>query len=179
MQQDKTFNALAEQTRSFFEPMRKLNGLMLDNMEKMTQFQLDSMKRYSQLGTERMRAASEIRDAEDMRDFTTRQTELMSELSRQMMDDARTMTELSMEFRGELEKAFSDVSQKAFAKAGNATQQASEAGKSAAESAKDSDSGKSTAESAKASSSSSSSSRGSHSHNSSNTNSSNNKSSNS
>lgn len=166
MQQDKTFNALAEQTRSFFEPMRKLNGLMLDNMEKMTQFQLDSMKRYSQLGTERMRAASEIRDAEDMRDFTTRQTELMSELSRQMMDDARTMTELSMEFRGELEKAFSDVSQKAFAKAGNATQQASEAGKS-------------TAESAKASSSSSSSSRGSHSHNSSNTNSSNNKSSNS
>lgn len=136
MQQDKTFNAFAEQTRSFFEPMRKLNGLMLDNMEKMTQFQLDSMKRYSQLGTERMRAASEIKDAEGMRDFTARQTEIMSELSQQMMDDARAMTELSMEFRSELEKTFSNVGQQAFNQAGYATRQAHEAGKDNTESAK-------------------------------------------
>lgn len=137
MQQDKMFTTFAEQTRSFFEPMRKLNGLMLDNMEKMTQFQLESMKRYSQMGTERLRAASEIRDAEDMRDFTTRQTELMNELSRQMLDDARAMTELSLEFRDELEKAFSEAGQQAFDQVDEATRQAGEAGKSAAESAKE------------------------------------------
>ena len=132
MQQDQFFNAFTEQTRNFFEPMRKLNGLMLDNMEKMTQFQLESMKRYSQMGTERLRSASDIKSADDMRDFATRQSELMSELSQQMMDDARAMTELSLAFREELEKAFSDVGRQAMEQVNAATEQAGDTARSAA-----------------------------------------------
>ncbi|EPC00946.1 hypothetical protein L861_15420 [Litchfieldella anticariensis FP35 = DSM 16096] len=109
--QDKMFDAFTEQTRNFFEPMRKLNGLMLDNMEKMTQYQLESMKRYSQLGTERVRDASEIKDAEDLRDFGTRQAAIMNELSKQMLEDARAMTELSMQFKSEMDKLFVETGQ--------------------------------------------------------------------
>lgn len=59
---DKMTEQFNEQTRQFFEPMRKLNSLMLGNMEKMTEYQLEAMKRYSQMGTERMRSATEVSD---------------------------------------------------------------------------------------------------------------------
>ena len=57
--QDKMMDAFNAQTRQMFEPMRKMNSLMLNNMEKMTQYQLEAMKRYSQMGTERIRSATE------------------------------------------------------------------------------------------------------------------------
>ncbi|HAV44314.1 MAG TPA: phasin family protein, partial [Halomonas sp.] len=44
--QDKMMDAFNAQTRQMFEPMRKMNSLMLNNMEKMTQYQLEAMKRY-------------------------------------------------------------------------------------------------------------------------------------
>lgn len=133
--QDKFFTAFNEQTRTLFEPARKLNGLLLDNLEKVTQYQLESLKRYSQLGTERLRDASEIKDAEDLRDFGTRQAEVLNELSRQMLEDARAVAELSVQFKGELDVLFTDTAQQAAAQAEeavkSATAQAEEAVKSA------------------------------------------------
>ncbi|ABE59811.1 MULTISPECIES: phasin family protein [Chromohalobacter] len=127
--QDKMFSAFSEQTRGFFEPMRKFNGLMLDNMERMTEYQLDAMKRYSQLGVERMRAASEVKDAEGMRDFTTQQADMLNALSKQMLEDARAMADISLKFKSELEDMMAEAGQ-------NAADQASENMKSASESAK-------------------------------------------
>ncbi|MFW6346571.1 MAG: phasin family protein [Halomonas sp.] len=106
--QDKMIESFNEQTRQFFEPMRKLNSLMLDNMEKMTQYQMESMKRYSQLGTERLRDASEVSDAEGLKDFSSRQAEMMSELSQQMLADAKALSEMSLAFKAELEKLFAE-----------------------------------------------------------------------
>lgn len=109
--QDKMMDAFNTQTRQMFEPMRKVNSLMLNNMEKMTQYQLEAMKRYSQMGTDRMRSASEIDDADDLRDFAAKQAEMLNELSQQMQEDARTMGEMSMEFKTEMEKLFSEATQ--------------------------------------------------------------------
>ncbi len=126
--QDKMMENFNEQTRQFFEPMRKLNSMMLDNMEKMTQQQLEAMKRYSQMGTdERMRSASEMTDPEDLRDFGARQAEVMNELSQQMLKDARAMSEMSMEFKSQLEALFAEAGQQM-------TDQAQKAGGSAAKS---------------------------------------------
>ena len=93
--QDNMMDAFNAQTKQMFEPMRKINSLMLNNMEKMTQYQLEAMKRYSQMGTERIRSATEIQDAESLRDFGTKQAEMMNELSQQMQEDARVMSEMS------------------------------------------------------------------------------------
>ncbi|MGQ4879511.1 phasin family protein [Billgrantia sp. LNSP4103-1] len=109
--QDKMLDEFNQQTRRFFEPMRKLNSLMLGNMEKMTEYQLEALKRYSQMGTERMRSASELRDAQDIQNFGAQQVEMMSELSRQMMEDAQALGEMSQQFRSELERLFGEVSQ--------------------------------------------------------------------
>ncbi|TDB02338.1 phasin family protein [Halomonas marinisediminis] len=121
--QDKMIENFNEQTRQLFEPMRKLNSLMLNNMEKLSQYQMESLKRYSQMGTERMRDASEVQDADSLRDFGTRQAEMMNELSQQMMADAKALSEMSLEFKAEMEKLFTEQ-----AKAmGEATKQASAA----------------------------------------------------
>ena len=105
--QDKMMDAFNTQTRQMFEPMRKVNSLMLNNMEKMTQYQLEAMKRYSQMGTDRMRSASEIDDADDLREFAAKQAEMLNELSQQMQEDAKTIGEMSIEFKTEMEKLFS------------------------------------------------------------------------
>ncbi|CAN0595394.1 unnamed protein product, partial [Ectocarpus sp. 12 AP-2014] len=102
--QDNMMDNFNAQTRQMFEPMRKINSLMLNNMEKMTQYQLEAMKRYSQMGTERIRSATEIQDAESLRDFGTKQAEMMNELSQQMQEDARVMSEMSLQFKSEMEK---------------------------------------------------------------------------
>ncbi|MBZ9537560.1 phasin family protein [Modicisalibacter tunisiensis] len=127
MPQDPMFDAFTDQTQRLFEPMRKLNGLMLNNLERLTQQQLESMKRYTQMGTERMRAAADVQNADDMRDFAARQAELMNELSRQMIEDARAMTELSLAFRSQLESAFGELSAAATEAADQATQTAEKA----------------------------------------------------
>ncbi|WP_069385084.1 phasin family protein [Halomonas caseinilytica] len=109
--QDKMIDAFNEQAREFFTPMRKLNALMLDNMERVTQYQLEAMKRYSQMGTSRLRDASDVSDAESMRDFGTRQVEMMTELSNLMLEDARAMSELSLRFKSELERLYGESGQ--------------------------------------------------------------------
>ncbi|MDT0501849.1 MULTISPECIES: phasin family protein [unclassified Halomonas] len=106
--QDKMIENFNEQTRQLFEPMRKLNSLMLNNMEKLSQYQMESLKRYSQMGTERMRDASEVQDADSLRDFGTRQAEMMNELSQQMMADAKALSEMSLEFKAEMETLFTE-----------------------------------------------------------------------
>ncbi|GAB3348926.1 MULTISPECIES: phasin family protein [Chromohalobacter] len=129
--QDKMFSAFSEQTRGFFEPMRKFNGLMLDNMERMTEYQLDAMKRYSQLGVERMRAASEVKDAEDARDFTTQQADMLNSLSKQMLEDARAMADISLKFKADLEEMMSETGQQAADQASENMKAASEPAKAA------------------------------------------------
>ncbi|RAH37982.1 phasin family protein [Halomonas sp. SL1] len=111
--QDKTFDAFNEQTRQFFEPMRKLNSLMLQNMERVSEYQMESLKRYSQMGTERLRDATEVTDAESLRDFGTRQAEMMNALSQQMLEDARTLGEMSLQFKAELEQLYTESGQAA------------------------------------------------------------------
>ncbi|OBX34049.1 phasin protein [Halomonas elongata] len=109
--QDKMIDAFNEQAREFFTPMRKFNALMLDNMERVTQYQLEAMKRYSQMGTSRLRDATDISDAEGVRDFGTRQVEMMTELSNQMLEDARAMSEMSLRFKSELESLYGESGQ--------------------------------------------------------------------
>ncbi|MCW4149371.1 phasin family protein [Halomonas sp. 18H] len=109
--QDKMMDSFNQQAREFFTPMRKLNSLMLDNMERVTQYQLEAMKRYSQMGTSTLRDATDISDAEQARDFGTRQVEMMTELSNQMLADVRAMSEMSQRMKSEMEALFGESGQ--------------------------------------------------------------------
>ncbi|WP_028304090.1 phasin family protein [Oceanospirillum maris] len=102
--QDKIMNAFAEQTKNMYAPMRKMNSLMVENMEKMTEFQIEALKSYSKMGVNQLKNATEVKDAESVRDFTASQAELMSTLSKKVLEDAKSMADMTMEFKQEVEK---------------------------------------------------------------------------
>ena len=102
--QEKIMNAFADQTKNMYAPMRKLNALMVENMEKMTDFQIEAMKSYSKMGVNQLKNAAEVKDADSVRDFTASQAELMSTLSKKVLEDAKSMADMSMEFKQEVEK---------------------------------------------------------------------------
>ena len=107
--QEKIMNAFADQTKNMYAPMRKLNALMVENMEKMTDFQIEALKSYSKMGVNQMKNATEVKDAESVRDFSASQAELMSTLSKKVLEDAKSMADMSMEFKQEVEKIVEDA----------------------------------------------------------------------
>lgn len=114
--QDKIMNAFAEQTRNLYAPLRKLNSLLVENMEKMTQFQLETLKTYGQTGFDNMRQANEVKDVETMREFTSAQAELMSSLSKKILEDAKTLADMSMDFKAEVESVLEEARDDAMGK---------------------------------------------------------------
>jgi phasin family protein len=107
--QDKIMNAFADQSKNMYAPMRKLNALMVENMEKMADFQIEALKSYSKLGVNQLKNATEVKDAESVRDFSASQAELMSTLSKKVLEDAKSMADMSMEFKQEVEKIVEDA----------------------------------------------------------------------
>ncbi|MGO2133432.1 MAG: phasin family protein [Halomonas sp.] len=112
--QNKMIDSFNDQTRQLFEPMRKLNSLMLNNMQRMTEYQMETMRRYSQMGTERMRDATtqlsgkQGMDEQGFKELSARQAEMMNELSQQLMDDAKAFSEMNLQFKAELEAMFAE-----------------------------------------------------------------------
>lgn len=120
--QEKMMNAFTEQTKNMYNPMRKINALLVENMEKMTDFQLEALKAYSQMGLTQMKQASDIKDADGVRDYSTSQAELMGALSKKVLEDAKTMADMSMSFKAEVEKIMEESRAQVFNQANNATE---------------------------------------------------------
>jgi len=123
--QEKMMNAFSEQTKNMYNPMRKINSLLVENMEKMTDFQLEALKAYSHMGLSQMKSATEVKDADSVRDYSASQAEMMSTLSKKVLEDAKTMADMSMEFKTEVEKILEESRSQAFNKAAEETKAAS------------------------------------------------------
>lgn len=101
--QDTILNAFSEQAKNLYAPMSKFNSLYVENMEKMTEFQLNSIKSYAELGLDQMKKASEVKDPESMRTYTAAQAETATALNKKIMEDAKTFSDMAMEFKGQVE----------------------------------------------------------------------------
>lgn len=130
--QEKMMNAFSEQTKNMYNPLRKINALLVENMEKMTDFQLEALKSYSHMGLSQMKQATEVKDADSVRDYSTSQAELMSALSKKVLEDAKTMADMSMEFKAEVEKILEESRAQAFNKAADETKAAAKPAAAAA-----------------------------------------------
>jgi len=101
--QENILNAFAEQAKTMYAPMSKFNTLVVDNMEKMTEFQLNAIKSYADLGLDQMKKASDVKDADSMRAFTASQAEVASSLNKKIMDDAKALSDMAMDFKTQVE----------------------------------------------------------------------------
>lgn len=111
--QDNIINAFAEQAKSMYAPLTKLNSLMVDNMEKMTEFQLTTIKSYAELSIDQMKKAVEIKDAESLRSFSSAQAEVASTVNKKIMEDAKTLSDLANDFKGQVESIWKDATTEA------------------------------------------------------------------
>jgi phasin family protein len=101
--QENILNAFAEQTKNLYSPMQKFSALFVGNMEKMTEFQLNAIKSYAEVGIDQMKKAAEIKDADSMRSFSSSQAEATTELNKKIMADAKSLSEMATEFKGQVE----------------------------------------------------------------------------
>lgn len=102
-------NAFSEQAKSVFAPMAKFNGLMVENMEKLTEFQINAVKGYAEMGLAQMKSAAEIKDLESARSFTSAQAETASTLNKKIMEDAKALSDMAMEFKAQVEGIIEEV----------------------------------------------------------------------
>lgn len=101
--QENILNAFAEQAKSMYAPLSKFNSLFVENMEKMTEFQLNAIKTYAEMGMEQMKKAAEVQDADSMRNFTAAQAETASALNKKVMEDAKALSDMALEFKTQVE----------------------------------------------------------------------------
>jgi phasin family protein len=101
--QENILNAFAEQTKNLYSPMQKFSALFVGNMEKMTEFQLNAIKSYADAGIDQMKKAAEIKDADSMRTFSSSQAEATTELNKKIMEDAKSLSEMAVEFKDQVE----------------------------------------------------------------------------
>lgn len=122
--QENILNAFAEQAKTMYSPMSKFNSLFVENMEKMTEFQLSAIKSYADLSLEQMKKASEIKDADTMRTFSASQAEVASSLNKKIMDDAKAMSDMAMDFKSQVETLMEEARTSAAATTTTATKPA-------------------------------------------------------
>lgn len=101
--QENILNAFTEQAKSFYTPLTKMSSLMVEGLEKMTEFQLNSIKSYSEITMTQMKKAVEIKDADSLRNFSTSQAEVAASVNKKIMEDAKALSELANEFKGQVE----------------------------------------------------------------------------
>lgn len=101
--QENILNAFTEQAKSLYAPLTKMSSLMVEGLEKMTEFQLNSIKSYSEITMTQMKKAVEIKDADSLRNFSTSQAEVAASVNKKIMEDAKALSELANDFKGQVE----------------------------------------------------------------------------
>lgn len=107
--QENILNAFAEQAKSLYAPLAKFNTAVVANVEKLTEFQLNAIKSYAEIGLDQLKKATDVKDAETLRTFTAAQAETASALNKKIMDDAKALSDMAMEFKSQVESLIEDA----------------------------------------------------------------------
>ncbi len=83
-----------EQYDQTVEPMRKLNGKLLEHFQKMTEYQLDLARSYTDLTFGQMREMAGINSPEDFQNYVRRSSETARKTGEQVAKDAQTLAEM-------------------------------------------------------------------------------------
>ncbi|MCP5209087.1 MAG: phasin family protein [Hahellaceae bacterium] len=92
------------QAKNFYEPLTKINQLLVANMQKVAEFQMDAMKSYAELTMKQFKELAEVRDLESLKNYGSGQTESASSIGKKIMEDLKTLGEMGSEFKNEVEK---------------------------------------------------------------------------
>jgi phasin family protein len=97
------FSKPFENFQSLPDPMIKANKAYVANVERLVKFQMLTLRYYVDLTMARLKAAVQVNSLEGAQDFLNGQLEVFGTVRRRMMDDAKDLAELNVEFKHEFE----------------------------------------------------------------------------
>ena len=103
-------NQFNENTQKIFAPWSNLNKAIAKNAEQMAEFSLSTLRTYTEMGLDNMRQLAEIDSTEAARNFSSKQPDVLSHLSQQILADAQRLTELGSQMQDEVMQVMSEVS---------------------------------------------------------------------
>ncbi|TKB53684.1 phasin family protein [Ferrimonas aestuarii] len=95
---------LQQQSQAFQAPVTQFNQLMAENYQRVSRLQLDAAQHYGELGIDQVKSASEVTDLPSMMAFTSKQMQLMNEISSRVMQDMQALNEIGQEFKTSVDK---------------------------------------------------------------------------
>ena len=99
MSTQETFKAFTSQLESVTNPFYNFNQLVTKNIETLTKIQLDSLQAYSALGNESLQSLASLKQPQDIPAYGSKQMEVASKISQQLMEDSQKLTQLSQDFK--------------------------------------------------------------------------------
>ena len=110
------------QTEKYLEPIREINALALENAEKLLDIQLKSINDTAHLSVAQLKSATEIKDAEGLKDYISGQTEVARNLGERFVKDTQAALELGASYADKVQQVFTrtvkpETTQKAATKA--------------------------------------------------------------
>ncbi|MCP5419992.1 MAG: phasin family protein [Gammaproteobacteria bacterium] len=82
--------------------------LVLNNVEKLTALQMNALQSYVDLGLGQVRAAAKATDAKGLQDFYKLQADAANSVRQRLMDDAKAMADLGVDFKAGLDALVKD-----------------------------------------------------------------------
>ena len=97
------------QAGKYFEPVREINALALENVEKLLDIQLKSINDTARLGVEQMKSAADIKDAEGLKKYFTDQAEMVKALGERYIKDSQTALELGVSYTDKVQQIVTET----------------------------------------------------------------------
>ncbi len=109
----KLFSTLNEQAGAAINPLQSFNRMMVNSVEELTKLQLDIAKNYSELSIEQLKQASEVNDMQSWVSFNTKQAEVLTNVSKSVVEDGKRLTALGQNMKGQLDEMTAETIKKA------------------------------------------------------------------
>ncbi|USD67576.1 phasin family protein [Vibrio sp. SCSIO 43136] len=99
MSTQETFKAFTSQLETVTNPFYNFNQLITKNVETLSKIQLESLQAYSTLGNETLQSMAAIKQPQDLAGYGTKQMEVASKISQQLLEDSQKLSQLGQDFK--------------------------------------------------------------------------------
>lgn len=93
------FSKCFENTHALPTQVTKTNKLFVNELEKLMAFQMKVLQSYMDIHLNQLKAVVEVKDTKSLQNFLSDQTEVANTLREKMMDDAKTLADLTTGFK--------------------------------------------------------------------------------
>ena len=123
------------QAGKYFEPVREINALALENVEKLLDIQLKSINDTARLGVERLKSAADIKDVDSLKQYFTDQADTVKTLGERFVKDTQAALEIGAGYTDKVQQIVTEsIKPDATVKAATAKAGSGTAAKAAAKS---------------------------------------------